>query len=174
MASDTRPPVSREGIMRKKVILKPGFHLTDWMNLTRSATVDISGRNGRPLQHVSVTELAAHNTKYDCWTAYRGKVYNISNYLPYHPGGEAFLLKGAGKDCTELFDKYHAWVNIESMLGKCLIGNLETMSASSIKEDDGAEDLEFNAEEVTENIFKLAVNELNKDIDDDNISSVKK
>ena len=34
-----------------------------------------------------------------------GKVYNVSQYLAYHPGGEARLMEGAGKDCTELFNK---------------------------------------------------------------------
>ncbi len=26
-------------------------------------------------------------------------------------------MKGAGKDCTALFDKYHPWVNFDSLVG---------------------------------------------------------
>ena len=37
--------------------------------------------------------------------ALRGKVYNISPYLRFHPGGAAILLKAAGKDGTALFQK---------------------------------------------------------------------
>ena len=33
-------------------------------------------------------------------------------------------MSGAGKDCTAQFNKFHAWVNGESMLSKCLIGVL--------------------------------------------------
>lgn len=26
-------------------------------------------------------------------------------------------MKGAGRDCTALFDKYHRWVNFDSLVG---------------------------------------------------------
>ena len=119
MASDIQPPSSK----REKVVLKKGFHLTDWMRLVQSV-FDLSGRNGGPLRNIGRDELRKHNTEYDCWTAYNGKVYNITPYLHYHPGGINKLLEGAaGQDCTVLFNKYHAWVNIQSMIGKCLVGN---------------------------------------------------
>ena len=41
----------------------------------------------------------------------KGKVYFISPYLAYHPGGEAILKPALGKDVTKLFEKYHRWVN---------------------------------------------------------------
>ena len=34
----------------------------------------------------------------------KGSVYNVTHYMEYHPGGEAELMKGAGKDATDLFD----------------------------------------------------------------------
>lgn len=52
------------------------------------------------------------------------QVYNITAYMNFHPGGADQLRRGAGKDCTALFMKYHAWVNAEMMLQKCLIGVL--------------------------------------------------
>lgn len=36
---------------------------------------------------VTVEQLAQHNSKSDCWVAYAGKVYDITSFLPYHPGG---------------------------------------------------------------------------------------
>lgn len=45
------------------------------------------------------------------------QVYNVTPYLDYHPGGADILLKTAGKDCTALFNKYHAWVNIDGLAG---------------------------------------------------------
>ncbi len=34
-------------------------------------------------------------------------------------------MKVAGKDGTSLFMKYHPWVNIGALMGKCLVGRLE-------------------------------------------------
>ena len=70
----------------------------------------------------------------DAWTVLGGKVYNISPYLPFHPGGEPELLRGAAKDGTKLFGEIHPWVNYEGMLSACLIGIYVT--EESTKEDD--------------------------------------
>lgn len=34
-----------------------------------------------------------------------GKVYNVTRFLKYHPGRKAQLMRGAGVDCTEIYDK---------------------------------------------------------------------
>ena len=80
MASDTLAPSKT----REKVALKPGFHLIDWMNLMKRA--DVSGRKGAPLRRISMKEVREHKSRYDCWTVYNKKVYNITNYMDYHPG----------------------------------------------------------------------------------------
>lgn len=69
----------------------------------------------------------------DAWTMYQGKVYNITPYLPYHPGGEPELMKCAGRDGTKLFNEVHPWVNWEGMLGACLVGI--AVSDSAVKEE---------------------------------------
>jgi cytochrome b involved in lipid metabolism len=51
----------------------------------------------------SLEEVAKHNTKEDCWLAIEGNVYNVTEFIPAHPGGEA-LLQGCGTDATELFN----------------------------------------------------------------------
>jgi cytochrome b involved in lipid metabolism len=124
MASDTRPTFDKAGKQRVKVALKPGFHLTDWMALVRGGRSDLSGLKGGPQRKITRAELAEHTSQYDSWTAFNGKVYNISQYLHYHPGGSDIVLEHAGKDCTAEYNKYHKWININSMLGKCVIGTL--------------------------------------------------
>jgi cytochrome b involved in lipid metabolism len=37
---------------------------------------------------------------------FNGKVYNITPYLPFHPGGEDELMRVAGRDGTKLFSAY--------------------------------------------------------------------
>lgn len=109
---------------RTKVALKPGRSLMDWIRLGNSGK-DLTGV-GRKVLEVTPEELAKHATMDDAWIALRGKVYNISPYLEYHPGGEEELMKGAGIDGTVLFDEVHKWVNYESMLEKCFVGKLKT------------------------------------------------
>ena len=139
MATDIRPPRPN----REKVMLKPGFHLVDWMKLTQ---VSKDMRESGPLRKISAAELSEHKSQFDCWTAYKGKVYNITQYIAYHPGGAPLLMEGAGKDCTVQFNKYHAWVNAESMLSKCLIGVLISEEAT-IPEGDNEENDEVSATE---------------------------
>lgn len=112
---------------RNKVQLKPGHSLMDWIRLGKSGK-DLTGLGGKHMD-VSPEELKKHNTDKDCWIALRGKVYNVTEYLEFHPGGIDELMKGAGKDATSLFDEIHKWVNAESMLEKCLIGKLRVENA---------------------------------------------
>ena len=39
------------------------------------------------------------------YTSLLGKVYNVTDFLKFHPGGKAQLMRGAGNDCTEIYDK---------------------------------------------------------------------
>lgn len=50
-------------------------------------------------------ELARHNKIDDIWVAIRGKVYNVTAYVPFHPGGPDELMRAAGIDATRLFDQ---------------------------------------------------------------------
>ena len=50
----------------------------------------------------------------------------MTAYIPFHPGGVKYIMMGAGRDATALFNKYHAWVNIDFMMAKCMVGLLES------------------------------------------------
>jgi cytochrome-b5 reductase len=111
-------------IQRKKVALKKGFAIYDWKRLLNSAT-DLAQRRGQPFRPISLKEIAQHNKVHDGWIALHSKVYNIGPYLHYHPGGIDIMKDCLGTDCSELFDKYHRWVNIENLVGKLQIGWLQ-------------------------------------------------
>ncbi|KAJ3306707.1 hypothetical protein HDV03_004338 [Kappamyces sp. JEL0829] len=107
------------GLPRKKP-LAPGHSPLDWARLKQSTNVAGVDRIGR----YTLEELAQHKSKSDLWMAYQGKIYNCTSYLAFHPGGVGQLLRGAGKDATELIAKIHPWVNIDMMLDQCLVGYL--------------------------------------------------
>ena len=56
---------------------------------------------------VSTAELSKHNLEDDVWIAIQGRVYDITHYISYHPGGKYQILRGKGIDATELFFKVH-------------------------------------------------------------------
>lgn len=106
---------------RGQVALKPGRSPMDWAKL-RSSGENLRGVDFPGPLRVSAEELAKHKSKDDAWTVLGGKVYNITPYMEYHPGGEKELLRCAGRDGTKLFQLTHAWVNYDVMLDKCLVG----------------------------------------------------
>ncbi|KAK9887734.1 hypothetical protein WA026_000050 [Henosepilachna vigintioctopunctata] len=102
----------------------------DWIRLGSSGK-DLTGVGSRAGQlEVTPAELATHNKSSDAWMALRGRVYNVTAYLPFHPGGPEELMKGVGRDATNLFEEVHPWVNYESILQKCYIGPLVSASPS--------------------------------------------
>jgi cytochrome b involved in lipid metabolism len=95
----------------RQVLFEKGYSQVDWVRLTQRDP-DLAGLQGRPRRRdISPEEVARHCTEADAWTVLRGRVYNITPYLRFHPGGVPLLLKVAGTDGTALFNKYHAWVN---------------------------------------------------------------
>ena len=75
-------------------------------------------------------------------------MYNITPYMPYHPGGEPELMKAAGRDGTKLFGEVHPWVNWEGMLENCLMGILvdegeaKVVAGASMVGGGGMEDMD--------------------------------
>lgn len=114
------------GSGRNRVALKPGHSLMDWIRKCAKAE-DLAGTGGIP-RRVTRQELALHNTVDDCWVAVNGKVYNVTPYLDFHPGGVEEMMRGAGKDATTIFNEVHQYVNYSSMLRKCFVGELASNS----------------------------------------------
>ncbi|WEW59179.1 flavocytochrome b2 [Emydomyces testavorans] len=52
-------------------------------------------------------EIAKHNSAKSCWVVVHGKAYDVTDFLPEHPGGQKIILKYAGKDATKEFDPIH-------------------------------------------------------------------
>ncbi|EGG14017.1 hypothetical protein DFA_11779 [Cavenderia fasciculata] len=59
---------------------------------------------------VSKEEVAKHCTRGDCWVIINGKVYDVSHFHSLHPGegiNGQYIADHAGKDCSDLFEKFH-------------------------------------------------------------------
>lgn len=70
-------------------------------------------------------EVAKHNNEGDCWVIIDGGVYDLTTFLPDHPGGKKAVLTFAGRDATEEFDMLHDRKVITKYVPKAKIGFLK-------------------------------------------------
>ncbi len=73
----------------------------------------------------TLEDVAAHSTKDDCWLSIDGAVYNVTDFVARHPGGDR-ILDGCGKDATFLFKAQgeHGGSRAQSLLPTLQIGVL--------------------------------------------------
>lgn len=75
----------------------------------------------------TLADIAKHSTETDCWTAVNENVYDVTDFIPSHPGGRA-IIQACGKDGTSLFksEREHRETNAEQTLeSSYLIGVLK-------------------------------------------------
>jgi len=52
----------------------------------------------------TMNEVSKHNKEHDAWLVINNKVYDVTAWVPNHPGGK-IIMKGVGKDATDLFNQ---------------------------------------------------------------------
>lgn len=77
---------------------------------------------------ITLSEISNHSTSQDCWMAIGGSVYDVTKFIPEHPGEDQILL-GCGKDATQMFNNRPADGGSHSnrarnLLNQFQIGNL--------------------------------------------------
>jgi len=77
------------------------------------------------LKDYTLDDVAKHNTEKDCWVVVNGKVLNVTNFLPEHPGGKKSILLFAGKDASEEFNMLHKPDVVDKYAPEAVIGNLK-------------------------------------------------
>ncbi|XP_020406791.1 delta(8)-fatty-acid desaturase 2 [Zea mays] len=85
-------------------------------------------------KRVTSAEMARHCGEGDVWVAVQGKVYDVTAWLPHHPGGDLPLLSLAGQDVTDAFVAYHpasAW----RVLDRYRVATLSDYAVSEVSRD---------------------------------------
>jgi cytochrome b involved in lipid metabolism len=57
---------------------------------------------------ITLSEVSSHNNENDCWLVIDGQVYDVTRYIPMHPGGRDKIIAFCGKDATSAFDSKHS------------------------------------------------------------------
>jgi cytochrome b involved in lipid metabolism len=61
-------------------------------------------------------EVKQHNRLGSCWVILYGNVWDVTRFLPEHPGGSKIILQLAGTDATEEYDPIHPPGTLEDSL----------------------------------------------------------
>lgn len=67
---------------------------------------------------VTADVVAQHNTQASCWIVYGGKVYDVTAFLPLHPGGTDTIASHCGKvdgGFAVAFEGRHGTSQVESL-----------------------------------------------------------
>ncbi|KAF8325775.1 oxidoreductase [Cantharellus anzutake] len=85
----------------------------------------------------TLSDVAIHVTKDDCWVVRNGRVYNVSEFVNDHPGGDDLILQWAGKDVGDIMADSVSHGHSQSaydMLSEYLIGKIGSES-TTVNED---------------------------------------
>lgn len=89
-----------------------GTTLTGTGNTGTPTSQPVTGSEGTPAAAPGVitrAELAKHKTQADCWIGYKGTVYDITNWLPRHPGSAGAIAPfcGTADEFASAFNQQH-------------------------------------------------------------------
>ena len=77
-----------------------------WMLINRQSTQSHKVSKDASIEQQAKTftmgEVASHSSKTDCWTIISGQVYDLTDFINRHPGGDE-ILRACGTDATTLF-----------------------------------------------------------------------
>ncbi|MDP3882340.1 MAG: cytochrome b5-like heme/steroid binding domain-containing protein [Nanoarchaeota archaeon] len=67
--------------------------------------------------NITFFELKTHNSKEDCWVSYKKKVYDVTSFLPKHPGSAAAIIPycGTAEEFEKAFTGQHGTSQVKTL-----------------------------------------------------------
>lgn len=75
----------------------------------------------------TVEDVQSHQSPPSCWVIRGGKVYDVSAFIPDHPGGDDIILKYAGQDIEKVMkdpEEHNHSDSAYDMMEEYIIGRL--------------------------------------------------
>lgn len=79
---------------------------------------------GSDLKSYTLSDISVNNTKESCWTAIDGNVYNITDFISKHKGGDK-ILAVCGIDGSDLFSGKDPMGRAHGDLAKMMLSNMK-------------------------------------------------
>ncbi len=98
----------KEGYMKKNILLSvialigSSIIFSACSASPQTPTANTTTQNGQTKSY-TLSDVSSHNTPQDCWTVIDSGVYNITSYIPNHPGGPQ-IVSACGTDATSAFN----------------------------------------------------------------------
>lgn len=73
----------------------------------------------------TLEEIAKHNRKGDLWIIVKDRVFDVSNYLDVHQGGDNAILKWGGADATDAVAGPQHPTTVPTLLERYCIGKVK-------------------------------------------------
>ncbi|KAJ6872071.1 hypothetical protein NC651_031242 [Populus alba x Populus x berolinensis] len=73
----------------------------------------------------TLSQVAQHRSKKDCWFVINGRVLDVTKFLDEHPAGGEVLVEVAGKDATREFSNIGHSKEAQNLLLKYQVGVLQ-------------------------------------------------
>jgi cytochrome b involved in lipid metabolism len=65
---------------------------------------------------ITIADIAMHSTRESCWSAMNGSVYDLTSWIPNHPGGERAILSICGIDGSNKYNGQHGGDQKKAMI----------------------------------------------------------
>lgn len=76
------------------------------------------------LQNYTLSDISSHNSKSSCWMVISDEVFDVTNFISKHRGGDR-ILAGCGIDATDLFTGKSVLGRVHSAMAVKLLSSMK-------------------------------------------------
>ncbi|PKU81639.1 cytochrome b5 [Dendrobium catenatum] len=105
--------------------------------------------------YYSLSEVAKHSSREDCWLIINGKVYNVAKFLEDHPGGDEVLLAVTGKDATDDFEDVGHSSTARAMMDEYYVGEIDVSTIPTKVKYSPPKQPYYNQDKTSDFIIKI-------------------
>lgn len=96
-------------------------------------------------KQITLNQVERHTSTSSCWMIINNKVYDITQFLDEHPGGEDILLESSGRDATREFEDVGHSDEARAQLDELVIGDFREPTEEELEKAKAAAEQNMEA-----------------------------